>query len=84
MGESLGRNLSRKEAREYEQVLLKELKPTFNVMSVQPIRPEVCKLLSEKAKGNKNCVGRLWVNNGITNKRVKPGEIPEGFVPGRF
>lgn len=28
--------------------------------------------------------GRIWVTNGIINKRVYPTEIPEGFFKGRI
>lgn len=29
--------------------------------------------------------GRVWCNNGITSKMIKPGEaLPEGFLPGRI
>jgi hypothetical protein len=35
------------------------------------------------AAGNTNVRGRVWVNNGILNKRVKPDQIPEGFRNGR-
>ena len=39
---------------------------------------------SELHKGNKNVVGRVWVNNGIISKMCLPDEIPEGFVTGRL
>ena len=28
--------------------------------------------------------GRIWVTNGIINKRVYPTEIPEGFFKGKI
>lgn len=28
--------------------------------------------------------GRIWMNNGVVNKRVYPDQIPEGFVRGRI
>lgn len=37
-----------------------------------------------RAAGNKNVVGRIWVNNGIKNQRVLPDNIPEGFKKGRL
>lgn len=27
--------------------------------------------------------GRIWVNDGKTNRRVQPDKIPDGFVKGR-
>lgn len=29
-----------------------------------------------------NCKGLIWVNNGIKQLRVKPNNIPDGFIPG--
>lgn len=38
---------------------------------------------NSRAAGNKNVVGRIWVNNGIKNLRVLPNNIPDGYVIGR-
>lgn len=52
-------------------------------------RPDVRKKLSDRMLGNKINIGnkvahgRVWINNGITNKMVYPHEIPEGYVKGR-
>jgi len=37
-----------------------------------------------RAAGNKNVLGRVWVNNGAKNMRVLPDKIPEGFHKGRL
>ncbi len=35
--------------------------------------------------GTEAVIGSIWINNGITNKRIKPDDIiPEGFVIGRL
>lgn len=39
---------------------------------------------SARAAGNKNVTGTIWVNDGSINKRVKPGEIPDGFKRGKL
>lgn len=38
--------------------------------------------LSKASKGNKNCVGKKWWNNGVIS--VRSEECPEGFRPGRI
>ena len=46
------------------------------------VSDETIRKMSEASKGkNKD---KIWVNNGVISKRVKPEEIPEGFVRGRL
>jgi hypothetical protein len=39
--------------------------------------------LAERNRQNPSCLGTKWYTNGIKAIRCKPGEEPDGFLPGR-
>ena len=51
----------------------------------QPAKGHRWKLSEERSRANsEKFKNRIWVNNGVENKRVLPDKVPEGFVIGRI
>lgn len=46
-------------------------------------RKNMSEKTSSRMMGNTVTKGRIWVTNGIINKVIMPGQIPEGFWKGR-
>lgn len=78
-----GWNTGIKPSEETRQKISKSLKGNKNTLGFR-YSDESKKKMSKSASGSNNSqYGTIWITDGVINRKIKIGEIPEGFRKGR-